>query len=195
MSPSVHVRVDLVDDRIARLLAGLGLASDSVDPAMALTPIPEAPPAPPGLRIELVAPDGLDGWHRTFARVFRDESEESVTRVRAAFPVSLLDDPDSRLLAGYLGNRLAVTGWAVRSRDTVGVYAVGTDASERHRGYGSAMTWACLAAGRAWGCGIGTLQASDSGFGVYERIGFRTVASYAEYMPPDLAPDAPSPGV
>lgn len=50
--------------------------------------------------------------------------------------------------------------------------------SQLPRTNGTALTVAALEAGRERGLSVGTLQASPSGFPVYERMGFRTVAAY-----------------
>jgi hypothetical protein len=49
---------------------------------------------------------------------------------------------------------------------------------------GSAATWACLDAGRAWGCDVAVLQSSAMALGMYRRMGFETVVPYAVYVPP-----------
>jgi GNAT superfamily N-acetyltransferase len=63
----------------------------------------------------------------------------------------------------------------IRTGDVSGVYAVGTLAGARRRGVGTAATWAAVAAGRTWGCGTIVLQASETAFSSYEKMGFRTV--------------------
>jgi GNAT superfamily N-acetyltransferase len=73
---------------------------------------------------------------------------------------------------------------AIRTGDVGGVYAVETLPEARRRGVGTAVTWACVAAARAWGCRTVVLQASDMGLPVYLAMGFRTVVGYAEYVLP-----------
>ena len=90
-------------------------------------------------------------------------------------------DPDVRLFTGRLDGRPVATSIAIRSGDVSGVYGVGTHESARRRGVGTAVTWAAVEAGRAWGCDTIVLQASDMGLPVYERMGFRTVVSYETF--------------
>jgi predicted GNAT family acetyltransferase len=62
-----------------------------------------------------------------------------------------------------------------------GIYTVVTVESARRRGYGAAMTRRAMLAGRDAGLRIATLQASDSGRGIYERIGFRELCRFRLY--------------
>ena len=51
------------------------------------------------------------------------------------------------------------------------------DASLRRRGLAAWVVGAALTEARADGARTATLQASPDGFGVYERLGFRTVVT------------------
>jgi ribosomal protein S18 acetylase RimI-like enzyme len=63
--------------------------------------------------------------------------------------------------------------------DTVaGVYNVATPEAFRRRGLGEATTRAAVAEGRNRGCVISTVQASDLGYRIYERMGFRTAVAW-----------------
>ena len=48
------------------------------------------------------------------------------------------------------------------------------------------MTARVVADGVAAGCEVAVLQASEMGRPIYERLGFRTVVSYAAYVDPAL---------
>jgi len=63
----------------------------------------------------------------------------------------------------------------------VGVYAVATTPSARGRGYGEALTWAAVASEPNLPA---TLQASEMGRPIYERMGFRTMASFTVWTKP-----------
>lgn len=60
----------------------------------------------------------------------------------------------------------------------VGVHNVYVPPSSRGRGYGAALTAAAIEAGRAAGATAACLQATELGFPVYERMGFRRVDDY-----------------
>ena len=76
------------------------------------------------------------------------------------------------------------TGLGIRSGRTIGVYNIATIESARGRGYGAAITRQVVADGIAAGCDVAILQASDMGYPVYERMGFRTVVEYVGYVDP-----------
>ena len=50
------------------------------------------------------------------------------------------------------------------------------------------MTARITADGRANGCDVAILQASEMGLSVYERLGYRTVVEYDGYVEPDGEP-------
>ncbi len=64
------------------------------------------------------------------------------------------------------------------------MYSIATVPSARRRGFGAAMTARVVADGLAAGCDVAALQASEMGRPIYERLGFRTVVSYAAYARP-----------
>jgi len=97
------------------------------------------------------------------------------------FPASFAADPDVRCITAYLDGRPAGTAIAIRTGDTSGVYNVGTLADARRRGVGSAVTWAAVEAGRAWGCDTIVLQSSEMGLPMYRAMGFRTITRYDEF--------------
>jgi ribosomal protein S18 acetylase RimI-like enzyme len=65
----------------------------------------------------------------------------------------------------------------LRVGDDVSVQYVATDARFRRRGLAAQVVGAALTEARDDGVRTATLQASPDGFGVYERLGFRTVAT------------------
>jgi predicted GNAT family acetyltransferase len=76
------------------------------------------------------------------------------------------------------------TGLGVRSGRTIGIYNIATIPAARGKGYGAAITRRNVADGVAAGCDVAILQASDMGFPIYERIGFRTVVEYVGFVDP-----------
>jgi ribosomal protein S18 acetylase RimI-like enzyme len=71
----------------------------------------------------------------------------------------------------------ACVALTLRVDDDVSVQYVATDGRFRRRGLAARVVRGALAQARADGVRTATLQASPDGFGVYERLGFRTVAT------------------
>jgi ribosomal protein S18 acetylase RimI-like enzyme len=81
-------------------------------------------------------------------------------------------------------DRIVGTSALLAHAGVAGVYTVTVAEAYRRRGIGTAVTAAALAAGRARGLTVGTLQATSSaGRRVYERMGFRTVGTYRMLRP------------
>ena len=146
-------------------------------PAMVLHPLPQPPPPSVGVTIVPVAESGLDEYHQV--------SVDSGLPVELALRLpsrAFAADPDVQLFIGRLEGRPVGTSLAIRTGDVSGVYAVGTLPEARRRGVGSALTWAAVSAGRAWGCDTIVLQASEMGFPLYAAMGFRTVVKYTTFI-------------
>jgi GNAT superfamily N-acetyltransferase len=72
----------------------------------------------------------------------------------------------------------------LRIEDDVAVHYVATEASFRRRGLASRLILAALAEARDDGANTATLQASPDGLPVYERLGFRRVATLRAFLRP-----------
>lgn len=176
-------RVWIADDLVGELgrvplEAGLRLDPEPF-PNMVLHPatVPPAPAA--GVSVHAVDRSSLD--------VLLDVSVElGMPRELAEriFTPGLVEDPDLRAFVASFAGRLAGTSLAIRTGDTSGVYGVGTVPAARRRGIGSAATWAAVEAGREWGCEVVVLQSTPMALSMYEAMGFRTVATYAMFVPP-----------
>lgn len=151
---------------------------DEPYPGMALHPIPEPPPVPGDIAIELVEENGeacLYAAHAKFGR-----SPEDVDRF---FGPEFRGDPDVRMFCIRLDGEPVGTSIAIRTGDVGGVYAVGTAKEARKRGVGTAATWAAIDAARDWGCHTVVLQSSTMALSIYRRMGFEVVAPYVTYVP------------
>jgi hypothetical protein len=191
------------DDRFLALMGRLGLAPLSERPwmpGMALHPIPEsafpqrASAHEPGHEIRQVADDAGIEDHIVTAAAGSEMPEEVVRRVVGP---ALARHPTAALYVGYTDGEPVSTGLGFRTGRTVGVYNIATLAPFRKRGYGAAMTARIAADGVAAGCDVAILQASEMGYPIYERMGYRTVVEYMGYVEPEPAvePRAPEPAV
>ncbi len=154
-----------------------GLEPDaSLYPGMVLHPIPDALTPRAGITVVAISEPSLDE--------FIDVLEQGGVSAEVAHGLissSFAADEEVRLFVGRLDGRPVGTSIAIRSRDASGVYNVGTLPSARRRGVGSALTWAAVEAGRAWGCDTIVLQSSVMGLSLYSDMGFRTVAPYVAF--------------
>jgi hypothetical protein len=176
VTPSVQAREEL-DRPVAAIAAEHGLIADQWrDPGMALAIPARIPEPPPELEIREVHDEsGLEDWH---------ESAISGPSIRRFINPEAMRDPDLRLVVGYVDGRPVSGGAAIMSPGAVGLYAIGTIEAARRRGYGQAITWAAIAAGRAVSsAATAVLQASELGASVYRSMGFVEVCRYVAYMP------------
>lgn len=91
-------------------------------------------------------------------------------------------EPVPMRYVGRLEGRPVATSRLSLAGGAAGIYAVETLAEFRGRGIGRAMTLAPLLGARRLGYRIGTLQSSESGFGVYRSIGFEEQFRYAIHV-------------
>jgi GNAT superfamily N-acetyltransferase len=180
---SLRIREDAIDEPLLATTRRLGLEREAwTEPGMALSPIRDPPANPRDLSVTAALSATLESWYRASAAGIGVPAD-ALEVVRTFMPATAVDDPDERLFGGYLDGEPVASSIAIRSGDVVGVYAVGTADSARRRGIGTAMTWACLRAGREWGCRTAVLQSSAMGVGMYRAIGFRQVTRYVSFSP------------
>jgi GNAT superfamily N-acetyltransferase len=173
-----------------RLLdAGLRFEGSAPAMAMDLDALPHEDVLPPGLEI---VPVRDEATLREFINVLALEMGVPEGRpnpaarhhaaLLQAIPPTLASEAIPVRYVGLLDGRPVATSRVSIGGGVAGLYAVATLPDVRGRGIGRALTLAALEAGRALGCRIGVLQASDDGLPVYRRIGFRTIFDYAVYQ-------------
>ena len=167
-------------DGLAQIAREQGMEQSAwLVPQMVLQQPPEPPASAPGVTVRSVSDlRSLDEFRQVSVE---DGTSEDVAR--RLFSDAFAADPDVELVVASLDGRAVGTSLAIRTDEVAGVYAVATLGDARRRGVGTAATWAAVAAGRAWGCEVVVLQASEMGFPVYRAMGFRTVVRYAIFRP------------
>lgn len=85
------------------------------------------------------------------------------------------------------GGAFVCVALTLRVGDDVSVQYVATEADYRRRGLAGRLLLAVMAAARDEGVRSATLQASPDGLSVYERLGFRRVATLRGYLRPDVS--------
>jgi len=88
------------------------------------------------------------------------------------------------------GGQPVTTGMGLTAGDFVAIFNIATPTQHRGRGYGAAVTARVVSDGRAAGAQWAWLQSSPMGYGVYERLGFRTLERWDCWvLEPDARPD------
>jgi ribosomal protein S18 acetylase RimI-like enzyme len=119
-----------------------------------------------------------------------EEADRHVSVVAAGFEApeelfvqlmtpSVLSLPGARAYVGYLGYEPVTTAFSVTLGEGVGIFNVATPPAFRRRGYGAAVTARAARDGLRDGAQWAWLQSSPAGYGVYQRLGFRPLESWA----------------
>jgi GNAT superfamily N-acetyltransferase len=141
----------------------------------------------PQLTIERVRDEHqLDTWARTMAQGF-GEGELEAEWVRVIYrKIGLGDDVPFRHFLARLDGQAVATSSLFLGAGVAGVYFVMTVPQARRQGIGAAITIAALREARHLGYRVGVLGSSQSGYPVYQRIGFKTycqIGLYEWYLP------------
>jgi GNAT superfamily N-acetyltransferase len=117
-------------------------------------------------------------------------------RDRRLFYNMVLRLPSCQPLVGTLDGRVVATGLGVVSRPVGWIGAIVVAVDQRRRGFGRAMTEQICERLRVAGCATLSLEATDAGRPLYERLGFRLTTTYHQLqadhldeppVPPDRA--------
>jgi ribosomal protein S18 acetylase RimI-like enzyme len=175
--------VDL-GDRLLR--AGFELVSDSAGMALDLDGFQvEAPPA----GVEIVTVDDHAGL-QTWAEIQRRALDLDALRTHAwrdAHDRALSTDVPLRDWIAFLDGVPVAAAALFDGAGVAGIYNVSTVPEARGRGIGRAVTVAALVEGVARGHRTAVLGASELGYPVYRRLGFRDVSRLRSYSAPALA--------
>jgi GNAT superfamily N-acetyltransferase len=146
-----------------------------------------AAPAPPELSVAPVLDlDDLAAFHTVVTHGFpEDWTDEAAIRAVTDGAARVATENAFREPHGvatrWLGRvdgRPVTTARVHTGAGVAGIYTVITIDAARRRGYGEAITRTALLAARDAGLAIATLQASDAGRRIYERIGFRELCRF-----------------
>jgi ribosomal protein S18 acetylase RimI-like enzyme len=95
-----------------------------------------------------------------------------------------LGPPDTKTFTGYLNGKAVATCSLFVTGRVAGIFNVSTLPEARGRGIGEAITWHAVHAGAERGALIASLQASEMGRPIYQRMGFRLTANYLAFGRP-----------
>lgn len=138
----------------------------------------------PDLSIRTLKPDEA-GVHAALAAEGFDAPLEMFERL---ITPAVLAQPGCYAYVGSVNGRDVVTAFGCTIGDHVGIFDVATPAAHRGRGYGTAITARAALDGLNSGAKFAYLQSSPAGFRIYERLGFRTLETWAVWVTPGSAP-------
>ena len=157
--------------------------------AMDLRDLPATVAAPAGLDIRGVMDEAA---LRAYLRILAAEpspgggppmfTDEVTERIVARIGPRLATEPVPMRYVGWLDGRPVSTARLSLAGGAAGIYAIATLPEARGRGIGAANTHAPLVAARGLGYRIATLQSSDMGYRIYERLGFVEQFAYSIHV-------------
>jgi GNAT superfamily N-acetyltransferase len=179
-----HVGPSMRPLDLGQRLVAHGFHDAGSEPGMAvdLRALNESIPYSPQLTIERVYDEHqLDTWAKTMAQGF-GEGELEAQWVQGVYrEIGLSDDAPFRHFLARLDGQAVATSSLYIGAGVAGVYFVMTVPQARRQGIGAAITLAALHEGRQLGYRIGVLGSSESGYPVYQRIGFKTYCQLGIY--------------
>jgi len=130
----------------------------------------------------VVDPADAEGL-RTAQQLMADGFEAPVELLAPLMGADLLAAPGMFAYVGRVDGEPCTVGLGAVADGHVGVFNIATPPPFRRRGFGHAVTARVVVDGVRLGARTAYLQSSPMGFGVYERLGFRTIETWACYYP------------
>jgi GNAT superfamily N-acetyltransferase len=172
---------------VAPLAAARDLTTIEQEPFMCLVDpgdLGEPSTSSSGDALTIVVIDPTDNEEvGTGAQLLADGFEAPVELLAWLVAPEVLAVPGMTAYVGRTEGTPCTTGFGAVTEGHVGVFNVATPPAHRHRGFGRAITARAVDDGVRGGAHTAYLQASPMGLGVYERMGFRTVETWACYYP------------
>lgn len=174
-SPGVHIRLGR-DADLEEAARARGFSPLIELPVMVYRGDPPAPRVPDGYTLSTVTrPEEIPEYVDAVAEPFELPEETASAFAR---PEALLSPFVAGALIRDAAGRPAAGAMTVVSHGVAGIAWVGTQATDRRRGLGTAVTLAAIRLGYGMGATLAALQASPIGFPIYAAIGFREVGRY-----------------
>lgn len=166
---------------VAALPAARGMTRSEDVPLMVLNSINATfdAPHPADLTIRRLRPEEAELHAHTAAAGFEAPPEVFVRLM----PPEVLRFDGARCYVAEVEGEPVATGYGERSPGGgVGIFNIATIRRFRGRGFGSAVTARVLADAAADGATWAWLQSTADGYGVYERLGFRSTGSWQRWI-------------
>jgi GNAT superfamily N-acetyltransferase len=181
---SWHLSPSMQPQDLSQRLEAQGFINGGDEPGMAafLPALNEHIATPDGFLINRVRDtETLARWAATLAVGFGEGEREANWVAYIYRQIGLGDDVPWRHYLGWLNNQPVATASMYLGAGVAGIYFVFTVPQARRQGIGAAITVAALRDARDMGYQVGVLGSSESGFPVYERVGFRQYCNFMIY--------------
>ncbi len=140
--------------------------------AVNLENIPESFNFPEGMEIkEVLNLDELKTWTDILVKSF--EFPEIIQSYKKYFINAGLESPNSHYYLGFLNEKPVATGILFDGEGAAGLFYIGTVPKARRKGIAKTMVYYLLNEAKNRGYPISILQASEMGYPVYKKIGFK----------------------
>lgn len=159
-----------------------GFRLESGPPGMAvdLKIIPETVPVPEGYKIQQVEDtESMKIWLKSFLPGYGFPPDWEAPSLD--FMLSTLSDPDGMSYLAFVHDQPVAVSTILYRAGVAGIFNVATRKEWRVKGLGAAVTLQPLLDARAKGYRVGTLQSSDMGYKIYQRLGFKEVCRMNQY--------------
>ena len=173
LAPAEDVGPHLISRGLTLSEGGRAMAAD-------LGALPDIPPTSPGVAIVAVEDRAsVQSWVHIMRIAFGtpETAEPDLLELYTAIG----SGPHIRTYLALMDGRPVATSQVLLAEGVAGIYQVTCLPEARGRGIGTAVTLAALLEARRRGYAIAILQASDLGFPVYRRLGFREYGRLTEY--------------
>lgn len=140
--------------------------------AIDLKIIPKSFNFPEGMEIkEVLNPDELKTWTDILVKSF--EFPEIIQSYKKYFINAGLKSPNSHYYLGFLNGKPVATGVLFDGEGAAGLFYIGTIPTARRKGIAKTMVNYLLNEAKSRGYPISILQASEMGYPLYKKIGFK----------------------
>ncbi len=182
--PSAVLYPDGVSNAVVESLHGKGFLAHGAMPAMAVD-IDALPTTtlPPGYLLQRIGTDAAaSAWTDALAAGY--DLPRGLARMLSpeAMGADMAVDAPVQFFAVRHQQRIVATSMLFLAGGVAGIYCVATLPQARKQGLAACLTAAPLRLARDLGYGVGVLQSSEAGYGVYRALGFRDVASIPLFL-------------
>jgi len=165
-----------------RHLQAHGFHFETGSPGMAvdLSILPERIPVQDGYHIQQIQdPESMKIWLKLLLQGygFPPDWETPIW----GFMLATLSDPNGMSYLAFVHDQPVAVSTILYRAGVAGMFNVATLKEWRGKGLGAAVTLRPLLDARAKGYRVGTLQSSEMGYNVYQRLGFKEVCRMNQY--------------